>query len=39
MPSTLWIVGLIAGDTALRNPVENAEDDEERGWQELLSTS
>ena len=36
MPSTL-IVGLIAGgDTALRNPVENAEDDEERGWQELL---
>ena len=36
MPSTL-IIGLIAGgDTALRNPVENAEDDEERGWQELL---
>ena len=36
MPSTL-IVGLIAGgDIALRNPVENAEDDEERGWQELL---
>ena len=36
MPSTL-IVGLIAGgDTALRNPVENAADDEERGWQELL---
>ena len=36
MPPTL-IVGLIAGgDTALRNPVENAEDDEERGWQELL---
>ena len=30
------IIGLIAGgDTALRNPVENAEDDEERGWQEL----
>ena len=24
------------GDIALRNPVENAEDDEERGWQELL---
>jgi N-acetylmuramic acid 6-phosphate etherase len=23
------------GDTALRNPVENAEDDMERGWQEL----
>ena len=36
MPSTL-IVGLIAGgDIALRNPVENAEDDEECGWQELL---
>ena len=36
MPPTL-IIGLIAGgDTALRNPVENAEDDEERGWQELL---
>ena len=31
------VVGLIAGgDTALRNPVENAEDDMERGWQELL---
>ena len=36
MPPTL-IVGLIAGgDTALRNPVENAEDDAERGWQELV---
>ena len=36
MPNTL-VVGLIAGgDTALRNPVENAEDDMERGWQELL---
>ena len=36
MPATL-IVGLIAGgDTALRNPVENAEDDAERGWQELV---
>lgn len=35
MPPTL-VVGLIAGgDTALRNPVENAEDDMERGWQEL----
>jgi len=35
MPNTL-IIGLIAGgDTALRNPVENAEDDMERGWQEL----
>ena len=36
MPSTL-IVGLIAGgDTALRNPVENAEDDEERGWKDTV---
>lgn len=35
MPPTL-VVGLIAGgDTALRNPVENAEDDTLRGWQEL----
>ena len=30
------IIGLIAGgDTALRNPVENAEDDIHRGWEEL----
>ena len=36
MPPTL-IIGLIAGgEKALRNPVENAEDDMERGWQELL---
>lgn len=36
MPNTL-VIGLIAGgDIALRNPVENAEDDMERGWQELL---
>ena len=36
MPPTL-IIGLIAGgDTALRNPVENAEDDVDRGWEELL---
>jgi len=36
MPSHL-VVGLIAGgDVALRNPVENAEDDMEKGWQELL---
>src|SRR5574344_229165 len=36
MPNTL-IIGLIAGgDTALRNPVENAEDSEEKGWQEVL---
>lgn len=35
MPPTR-VIGLIAGgDTALRNPVENAEDDTERGWQEL----
>lgn len=31
MPPT-WIIGLIAGgDTALRNPVEGAEDDMDRG--------
>jgi N-acetylmuramic acid 6-phosphate etherase len=35
MPPTL-VIGLIAGgDNALRNPVENAEDDTERGWEEL----
>jgi N-acetylmuramic acid 6-phosphate etherase len=35
MPPTL-VIGLIAGgDTALRNPVENAEDDAIRGWEEL----
>ena len=35
MPPT-WIIGLIAGgDTALRNPVEGAEDDMSRGWEEL----
>ena len=35
MPPTL-VIGLIAGgDHALRNPVENAEDDLEKGWQEL----
>lgn len=39
MPSTL-IIGLIAGgDTALRNPVENAEDDTAMGWKELLDYS
>ena len=32
-----WIIGLIAGgDTALRNPVEGAEDDKNRGWEELV---
>lgn len=31
-----WVVGLIAGgDTALRNPVENAEDDTLQGWKDL----
>lgn len=35
MPNTL-VVGIIAGgDTALRNPVEGAEDNMESGWQEL----
>lgn len=34
------VVGLIAGgDRALRNPVEFAEDDEERGWEELRERS
>jgi len=37
MPPTL-VIGLIAGgDTALRNPVENAEDNPKKGWQELLN--
>lgn len=36
MPPTL-VIGLIAGgDVALRNPVEKAEDDPEKGWQELV---
>ena len=31
-----WIIGLIAGgDTALRNAVENADDDTEQGWNDL----
>ena len=31
-----WIIGLIAGgDTALRNAVENAEDDTTQGWKDL----
>ena len=39
MPPTI-VIGLIAGgDTALRNPVENAEDDTKKGWQELLMHS
>lgn len=37
MPPTA-VTGLIAGgDKALRNPVENAEDDSEAGWKTLLS--
>lgn len=37
MPNTL-VIGLIAGgDRALRNPVESAEDDEQKGWNELLA--
>lgn len=35
MPNT-YVIGLIAGgEMALRNPVEKAEDDPERSWQEL----
>lgn len=37
MPPTMFI-GLIAGgEKALRNPVENAEDNTERGWEELTA--
>ena len=37
MPATT-VIGLIAGgDTALRNPVEGAEDDTEQGWKDLLA--
>ncbi len=37
MPNTL-VIGLIAGgDRALRNPVESAEDNSEKGWEELLA--
>lgn len=33
-----WVIGIIAGgETALRNPVENAEDDPAQGWKDLLS--
>ena len=36
MPPHL-VIGLIAGgEKALRNPVENAEDDMQKGWEELL---
>lgn len=35
LPNT-WVIGLIAGgEQALRNPVEAAEDDWEKGWKEL----
>ena len=35
--STDWIIGIIAGgDKALRNAVENAEDDTEQGWKDLM---
>ena len=31
-----WVIGIIAGGhTALRNPVENAEDDTAQGWKDL----
>lgn len=37
MPNT-YVIGLIAGgDTALRNPVEAAEDDFDKAWEELLA--
>lgn len=37
LPPT-YIIGLIAGgDSALRNPVEGAEDNVEKGWEELVS--
>lgn len=36
MPNT-YVIGLIAGgDTALRNPVEAAEDDLDKAWEELM---
>jgi N-acetylmuramic acid 6-phosphate etherase len=35
MPPT-WVIGIIAGgDTALRNPVERAEDNKLQGWEDL----
>ena len=37
MPNTV-VIGLIAGgDTALRNPVEGAEDNTEQGWLDLMA--
>src|SRR5690554_5754159 len=36
MPNT-YVIGLIAGgDSALRNPVEAAEDDLDKGWEDLM---
>ncbi|MDO5524038.1 MAG: N-acetylmuramic acid 6-phosphate etherase [Bacteroidia bacterium] len=36
MPNT-YVIGLIAGgDHALRNPVEDAEDDLDKGWEDLM---
>lgn len=33
-----WVIGLIAGgDTALRNPVENAEDNLDQAWKDLCA--
>ena len=37
MPPTVVIGFIAGGDTALRNPVEKAEDDPEAGWKELLA--
>ena len=35
-----WVIGVIAGgDTALRNAVENAEDDTEQGWKDGIAAS
>lgn len=37
MPDT-YVIGLVAGgDIALRNPVEAAEDDPDKGWEELIA--
>lgn len=37
MPPTLFIGIIAGGETALRNPVEYAEDNEYKGWQELMN--
>ena len=37
MPPTVVIGFIAGGDTALRNPVEKAEDDPEAGWKELVA--